>query len=393
MIETITRADIAAIDISDICTPEYTVQLERIRHEAALVLSRIAMRHLFATGEATHDPDAPPPSTGSERQPFFFRKRLIEYLADRGDLIREGNIYRPTDMLVRRAETPEETYLAEVAGSSPDSPTMRALRAIELIVEGVLQGRDGLALMEEKIGVEETWRIWQYLMVDVAPKQTCNSLVARVLDERLRSGEPTVVFEGGAGVGATLRAALRIDGFRRRARAIEHYGFTDISRDLMRSAKEMLRQEAPELLAVTSFDRVDLDELDAYDDVPYLRNGSADLIILENVLHDVENLREVLVSCHRILKPGGWLVFTSGNRTRPGLFFPCEVFQTSLHSYNRAVLDPPRRVNVGYLTQEEWALSLKDAGFGQFRVLPDPVDPERWPFGGFVAERPSTGLV
>ncbi|MEU4830156.1 hypothetical protein [Streptosporangium sp. NPDC023615] len=90
-----TRADIAAIDIGDICTPEYTVKLERIRYEAALVLSRIAMRHLFATGEAVHDPEAPPPSTGPERQPHFFRKRLIEYLADRGDLVRDGYVYRP----------------------------------------------------------------------------------------------------------------------------------------------------------------------------------------------------------------------------------------------------------------------------------------------------------
>ncbi|MER5648130.1 class I SAM-dependent methyltransferase [Streptosporangium sp. NPDC002524] len=385
-IQEATRADIAAIDISDICTPEYTVKLERIRYEAALVLSRIAMKHIFATGEAVHDPEAPPPSTGSERQPHFFRKRLIEYLADRGDLVRDGYVYRPTAELVERAGTREGAYLAGV--SSPDTATMVALRAVESVAGEVLRGRDGLAAMEERIGVEETWRIWQYLMVDVAPKQTCNSLVARVLDQRLRAGDPIVVFEGGAGVGATVRAALQIDGFRERARAIRHYGFTDISRDLMRGARQMLQEEAPELLAVTSFDRVDLDDLDSYDDVPYLRDGSADLIILENVLHDVENLHEVLRACHRILKPGGWLTFTSGNRTRPGMFFPCEVLQTSLHSYNRAVLDPPRRVNVGYLTQQEWAHSLTDAGFPSFRALPGESDLEFWPFGGFVAERP-----
>jgi SAM-dependent methyltransferase len=377
-------SDIDLIEMDDVYSADYTRHIERLRHEAALVLARIAMEHVFADGEVRHDVDERPPRSPVERQPFFFRKRLIEYLHDRGDVVRVGDAYRPTGELVRRAGSTEEEYFGHVA----DSPTLRAMKGIESVAGGILQGRDGLALLEEKLGEAETWRMWSYLMLDAPPKKACNSLVARTLDQRLRAGEPTVVFEGGAGLGATLRQALEIDGFRERTRNLSLYGFTDISRPLMRQAETMLRQELPEMLDVTSFDRVDLDQLDEYDDLPYLRTASTDLIIFESVLHDVERLHDVLRSCHRILKPGGWLAFTIGNRHRPGLFFPCELLQTSLHSYHRAELDPPRRVNVGYLSVEEWSLSLVDAGFPDFRVFPDPRLRERWPYGGIVAQRP-----
>jgi SAM-dependent methyltransferase len=156
----------------------------------------------------------------------------------------------------------------------------------------------------------------------------------------------------------------------------------------MRRAREMLREKAPEMLDSMRFDRIDIDQLDDYDDVPYLRNAAADVVIFESVLHDVENLHKVLTSCHRILKPGGWLAFTVGSRHRPGLFFPCELLQSTLHSYYRAELDPPRRTNVGYLSLEEWTRSLRDAGFAEFRVFPNAEDREKWPYGGIVAPRP-----
>lgn len=383
MIDEQHRVGIDTVNIDDVYSPDYTAHIDRLRHEAALVLARIAMRHIFATGETTHDPNAIPPREAPQRQPFFFRKRLIEYLHDRGDLFRRGTNYWPTAGLMERAGMSEADYF----GAEVDSPTLRAMKDVESIAGGVLQGVDGLALLKEEIGAEETWRTWQYVMVDAVPKQACNSLVARALDRRLRAGTPTVVFEGGAGLGATLREALRIEGFSRRAKNIELYGFTDINRPLMRRAKEMLERESPGLLSVTRFDRVDLDELAGYDDLPYLRDGSVDIIIFENVLHDVERLHKVLSSSRRILKKGGWLVFTSGIRVRPGLFFPCELLQSTLHSYYRAELDPPRRVNVGYPSIEEWTASLIGAGFPVFRIYPNPEQREKWPFGGIIAQR------
>lgn len=380
--------DLAGIDLSDVYSPEYTAHMERLRHEAAYILARIAVTHLFASGTADHDPDAPVPEGVRARQPFFFRKRLLDYLDDRGELLRDGSdgaTLRPSQALLARAGQSEEEYF----GAGYDSPTLSGMKHIESIADGVLEGRDGLELLEERIGAEETWRTWQFLMTDAAPKRACNALVARALDQRLRAGEPTVVFEGGAGLGATLREALRIEGFRERAKNIAEYGFTDISRPLMNRAKEDLAEAAPELLEALRFDRVDLDVIDEYDDLPYLRDGAADVVIFESVLHDVENLHQVLMSCHRMLKPGGWLAFTVGSRTRPGTFFPCEFLQSTLHSYYRAELDPPRRTNVGYLSLEEWTRSLHDAGFPDFRVFPDPTDRERWPYGGIVARRPA----
>lgn len=383
MIDKQGRFDIETINMDDVYSSDYTAHIQKIRHEAALVLSRIAMKHIFAEGEASHDPDTVPPQGVAERQPFFFRKRLIEYLDDRGDLLRAGGVYWPTEGLVERAGMAEADYF----GADANSPTLRAMKSIESLAGGILQGRDGLALLEDKLGADATWRTWQYLMIDAAPKKACNSLAARALDQRLRAGTPTVVFEGGAGLGATLREALQIEGFRERAKNIELYGFTDISRPLMRRARDMLKQESPELLSAMRFDRVDLDQLDEYDDLPYLQDASTDIIIFESVLHDVERLHQVLSSCRRILKPGGWLAFTAGSRGRPGLFFPCELLQSTLHSYYRAELDPPRRVNVGYLSIEEWTLSLVDAGFLVFRAFPAPEHQEKWPYGGIVAQR------
>jgi hypothetical protein len=257
-----------AIDMADVYTPEYTAHIEQIRHEAALVLARIAVKHIFADGSAVHDPSAEPPAGVARRQPFFFRKRLIEYLDDRGDLLRSGTVYRPTEEMLLRASTAEEDYF----GGAAESPTLQAMKSIESIAGGILAGRDGLALLEEALGAEETWRTWQYLMVDAPPKRACNSVVARALDQRLRAGLPTVVFEGGAGLGATLREALRIEGFRERARHLKCYGFTDISRELMQRAREVLCADAPEILDSVRFDRIDLDHLDEYgedDDVSY----------------------------------------------------------------------------------------------------------------------------
>jgi SAM-dependent methyltransferase len=385
--------DIEALNMDDVYSSEYTDHIRLIREQAALVLARVALKHLFADGTAQfliHDPDEEPPKGVQDRQPFFFRKRLIEYLYDRGDLrLDDGDrcVYWLTDELVSRARTPEAEHFA-TTDPSMSSPTLGAMKHIESIVGGVLQGQDGLELLEQQIGEQETWRIWQYLMVDAAPKKACNSLVARALDLRLRSGEPTVVFEGGAGLGATLREALLIDGFRARASNITSYGFTDINRPLMRRAREMVAETAPELLPRLHFDRVDLDQLDDYDDVPYLQTEAVDVVIFESVLHDVENLHSVLTSCRRILKPGGWLAFTIGSRGRPGQFFPCELLQSTLHSYYRAELDPPRRVNVGYLSITEWSTSLVDAGFSDFRVFPEISQHATWPYGGIVARRP-----
>lgn len=377
------RFGIEKINMDDVYSSDCTAHIERIRHEAALILSRIAMKHIFAEGEAKHDLEAVPPQAVTERQPFFFRKRLIEYLDDRGDLVRAGEVYRPAKALIERAAMSEFDYF----GAGANSPTLRAMKAIESVAGGILRGGDGLALLEEDLGTDETWRIWQYLMIDAAPKRACNSLAARALDQRLHAGTPTVVFEGGAGLGATLREALRIEGFRERAENIELYGFTDISRALMRRARDTLAHESPELLSAMRFDRVDLDQLDEYNDLPYLRDASTDIVIFESVLHDVARLHQVLSSCRRILKPGGWLAFTAGFRGRPGLFFPCELLQSTLHSYYRAELDPPRRVNVGYLSMEEWTSSLVDAGFPVFRAFPVPEHREKWPYGGIVAQR------
>jgi hypothetical protein len=77
--------------------------------------------------------------------------------------------------------------------------------------------------------------------------------------------------------------------------------------------------------------------------------------------------------------------FTMAYRQRPALFFPAEMLQCTLHSYYRAKLDPPLRINYGYLTIKEWTLSLCDAGFEEYHVYPVVERHSEFLFGGIVA--------
>ena len=132
--------------------------------------------------------------------------------------------------------------------------------------------------------------------------------------------------------------------------------------------------------------RLDLDALARDPAASGLEPGSVDAIVLEHVLYDVEDLHATLSAFHRLLRPGGALIFTGAFRGRAAAFFPCEMLQLTLASYGRARLDPPYRANVGYLTLDEWTLSLSRAGF-DVAGQPAAEDQERMPHGGILACR------
>src|SRR4029077_11836882 len=85
-----------------------------------------------------------------------------------------------------------------------------------------------------------------------------------------------------------------------------------------------------------------------------------------------------------LLRPSGVLIFTGAFRVRPAAFFPCEMLQLTLASYQRGRLDPPYRTTVGYLSFAEWERSLARAGFA-LSAEPRPSEHEQTPHGGVIA--------
>ncbi|WP_394839476.1 class I SAM-dependent methyltransferase [Pendulispora rubella] len=317
------------------------------------------------------------PAAATGRSAYHFKKRLFEYLIDKGDLLlqEDGTLVASPELSVPIGDEPVE---------EPSCQGYLLLTQLTDVVDAVLSGTDGFQAIGQKYGMEAALEHWSSAMVELPVRVPGIAMTARALLQRLERG-PCVVLEGGAGVGAVLRHALSMPRFRTAITNIEQYYFTEISPLLLNIGKKWLRANAPpELTRRMRFEIHDLDRT-VLQALPYTRDESVDVIILEYVLYDVIDLHEVLTTFRRMLRPGGRLIFTMAHRQRPALFFPAEILQSTLHSFYRAKLDPPRRVNYGYLTLEEWQLSLRDAGFQEYHVYPEAERHPELLFGGIVA--------
>jgi SAM-dependent methyltransferase len=318
------------------------------------------------------------PIAAGERCAYFFRKRLVDYLVDKGDLIlhHDGKLEMSPE-LAAMPITDEDTTKLSCEGYV-------LLAHLPDVAGQIMSGTDGFQAIGLKHGMGAALDRWVSAMVEIPVRVPGVIMTARALTQRLERG-PCIVFEGGAGVGAVLRQALAIPRFHEVAANIEKYYFTDISPILLSIGRSWLRANAPaELVRRIRFEVHDLDHA-RQQTLVYTQDESVDVIILEMVLYDVANLREILTTFHKMLKSGGMLIFTMAYRQRPALFFPAEMLQSTLHSYYRAKLDPPLRVNCGYLTIKEWELSLRDAGFDEYHIYPQIELHSEFLFGGIVA--------
>jgi SAM-dependent methyltransferase len=371
------------LDLSDVYDAAYTREVELLREAVDHTVLGMLARHLLdADGGERPAPPLRFPGPEAARTAATYRQKLLAYGRARGDLAPavDGRLQATTWPLRRPpslADLPEQRRVREL------------LAAVADIAPLVLEGKDGFAALESRLGLKAMFDLWEWLMVSFAPKRPCNILLGRVLITALReAAAPLTVLEGGAGVGAVLRHALASPALAPLLPRLGSYLFTDISAVLLERGKSWLRQHGPpELFARMVFSCLDLDGLPGRREAPLDHAGSVDLILLEHVLYDLRDLGAMLRHFHWLLRPGGHLAFTMSFRGAPDQFLACEFLQSTLHSYHRAVLDPPRRHNVGYPTLEEWGLSLEAAGFTTWQAIPGPVDHARWPFGGIVATR------
>jgi SAM-dependent methyltransferase len=365
---------VADIDLSDVY-PRYTLEIAAFRTAARATARDIFWTHL-------REPLATQPLSDIRASLPPFGNRLLDFLLDIGDLTRDGDgrVLIAPELADRPSS--QDVIDAYAAGSARRSSLAYFLTACREIAGGVLKGEDGLRLtrMRDTKGVRERW---EHSMLEAPILEPCRVFAARALASRL--SEPRVVLEGGAGVGVVLRTLLQDETLAARTDRIATYHFTDIDPGLVHVGKSALaRMASPSLQRALVYRRLDLDALARDPSTSGLAPGSVDCIVLEHVLYDVEDLHASLVAYRRLLKPDGTLIFTGAFRGRPATFFPCEMLQLTLASYRRARLDPPWRRQVGYLSAEEWSLSLTRAGF-DLAAQPALGDQESMPHGGIVA--------
>jgi SAM-dependent methyltransferase len=366
------------VDTTDLYNEVFLRGAEDGMSLAERVARQVYLRCLAEDRRPYHRIVGEEPTGATGRSAHFFRKRLLDYLIDKGDLVaQEDGTLAMSAELARTPIADEDTKKLSCDGYV-------LLAQLPEVAESILAGVDGFQAIGQKHGMGTALDRWVSAMVEMPVRLPGVILAARALTQRLQRG-PCVVFEGGAGVGAVLRHALAIPAFGQALPNLERYYFTDISPILLSIGKHWLRSNAPPgLMPRMRFETHDLDRT-PLQELPYTRSESVDVIILEMVLYDVANLHDLLLTLRNMLRPGGLLVFTMAFRQRPALFFPAEMLQSTLHSYYRAKLDPPRRINCGYLTLEEWQRSLADAGFTEYHVHPDPDRHPALLFGGIVA--------
>lgn len=140
------------------------------------------------------------------------------------------------------------------------------------------------------------------------------------------------VVELGGGTGCLTAAVLP---------AAEHYLFTDISR--------LFTLEAERRFGVRTA-LLDIDDL----------GGTADVVVAGHVLHNATHIGKTLSGIHRMLSPGGRLIFTEALRDNM-------ITLTSM----QFLLSPPTERDWIFLTAEQWRHELEAAGFTLVTTLGD----------------------
>ena len=378
---------ITGIDLSDVYQPDYTEEIEIYRHYVSIFVNQIFDRHYVKTRlieDKSHfeltQLDFFPSATA-----YHFTRKLLDYFVDRGNLSIAENGYLCLVQPIED-EDPDDEKLNRFLTENPHRKNFfEILRNIrDIIDEVIFKGEDALLTLAND-NFREAMHLWEDLMVNARVKRPCHQLVLRALREKIAQGKKISVFEGGAGVGSVLRDGLNEPDFVACLGKIDRYYFTDVSLSLIKIGREKLREQLP----VDVFDRfqfqvANLDKLSLSEDC-FARESSLDVIILEHVLYDVIDLHATLTQFFKMLKPGGFLIFTMAHRSDPKDFFLFEYLQSTFQSYNKAKLETGYRENIGYLTLPEWECSLERAGFERFEVYPEAEEQVRWPYGGIIA--------
>lgn len=379
------------LETADLYDDRLTAGLQAMRLLVDHTARRIFARHL-ANGAGLRraeilGPAAPQSSDADLRAitAFNFRKGLLDYLLHTGRLaaagdeeirITPGLVVTPADEQQARSLTAADPRFAAIA---------ELLGAFEEHAQKLLQGVDGTKVLSEKFGFIAMQSVWERQTLNMPQRTVERTLCARALLDRMRQPSKVTVLECGAGIGAVLRRALELPGFVEHLPSLGRYIYTDINPFLVEWSRDWFKRNAPaELSSRMEFRVLNLDALQA-ENAAGAR--SIDLVLLDDVAHDVVDLHGTLTGLRNLLREDGWLALTENFRQPPQDFLYVEIFAMTLHSYNKARVDPGRRATHGFMKLAEWRAALGAAGFSDLHVYPEPAQQSRWPVGAIVAAR------
>ncbi|ROO60465.1 ubiquinone/menaquinone biosynthesis C-methylase UbiE [Micromonospora sp. Llam0] len=268
------------------------------------------------------------------RHAWLVRRWLVA-LTEAKLLRRDGDRYRWATVAAATAD------LADAYAELGFPPRMAAFHrtALTLLPELV---RDEVTVQELLFAdgdVVEALAAYQDNVITAELNERCGRLAREVCDAV--SG-PAQIVELGGGAGLTTAAMLRaLDG------TDVDYLFTDLSRILVSAARQRYA-DRPEM----TFRQLDID---AAFEGQGLLPGSADIVVAGNVLHNAAERCRTLTEIHRLLGPGGSLLFTESIGDDPAVL-------TSM----QFLLSPAQgtaRTDEFFPGPDEWAAELIKVGF------------------------------
>ncbi|KAH8164718.1 hypothetical protein CIB48_g3560 [Xylaria polymorpha] len=169
-----------------------------------------------------------------------------------------------------------------------------------------------------------------------------------------------VIEIGGGTASASVPVLEKLGGRKRETPRFSQWTFTDISTGFFENARSLLQEWEP---------RVEYRRLDIENDV--VEQGfdpeSYDVVLAVNVLHATKNLRKTLENCRRLLKPGGSLVL--GENTNPN-----DISSFIFGTLPGWWVSEDGREDGPLLSQSEWDVALKEAGFSTADVRLPEID-------------------
>jgi len=187
--------------------------------------------------------------------------------------------------------------------------------------------------------------------------QKLNKIVSFIVNEQISGKKQVEILEIGGGVGGT--AIPVIDNL---AHHDIKYCFTDVSNFFLNHARENF----------VAYDFMDYKLFDINKD--YCSQGflpnSYQIIICANVLHNSENIPEVLAKIHELLRDQGILIIIEATQESYALLTSLEL-KGGLDNFT----DERKDNHVIFTEKEKWRQKLRDAGFDVSVVLPEEDDP------------------
>lgn len=175
------------------------------------------------------------------------------------------------------------------------------------------------------------------------------------------------VLELGSGLGSgTVSVFERLDAVGRLS-DVRTYRFTEPIPAFLRRGQRNLEARFPHVPGL-AFESLDMNRPFAEQGVA---PGSVSIVYAVNTLHVAHDLAFTLAEVHRVLEPGGQLIFSECVRPVPGQTVYPEFVFNLMGTFRAPRLHPPWRPNGGFLTAEQWADGLRAAGFVDIRLLPD----------------------